>query len=81
MQFTGLVDKKGEDIYEGDIVADDDGKTRQVKWHSMNAQFYLSNDRRYKEFNQCGQSQSDGPVMCDTIEVIGNIYETPNLIP
>lgn len=79
MQFTGLTDKNGVEIYEGDIVLDGD-KNRIVKWNDQKAAFYLSTDFRYKEFNECGQSQSDGPVCCDTIEVVGNVHEHPHLI-
>lgn len=83
MQFTGLKDKKGKEIYEGDIIMDGEN-IRQVKYSSQNAAYYLSttDSKRhfYKEFIECGQSQSDGAVHCDTIEVIGNIYENPELI-
>lgn len=80
-QFIGLKDKKGKEIYQGDLVIDDDypGKIRQVLWNNQNAQFYLSTKNRYKEFIKCSQSQSDGPVHCDSIEVIGNIYDNPEL--
>jgi len=79
-QYTGLKDKNGKDIYHKDIVQDDDGKTRTIEWNNQNAQFYMKTENRYKEFIDCGQSQSDGPVHCDTIEIIGNIYENPELL-
>lgn len=82
-QHTGLKDKNGKEIYEGDIVNCDD-QNRVVKWSSQNAQFYMAHRRGLinfrMDFVECGQSQSDGPVHCDTCEVIGNIYQNPELI-
>ena len=80
MQYTGLKDKNGKEIYYKDIVQDDDGKIRTIEWNNQNAQFYMKTENRYKEFIDCGQSQSDSPVHCDTIEIIGNIYEHPHLL-
>ena len=65
MQFTGLHDKNGKEIYEGDIVTDGVGKYKIVY------DLKLAGYQPYCIF------RDDPENYC---EVIGNIYENPELI-
>jgi uncharacterized phage protein (TIGR01671 family) len=80
MQYTGLKDKNGKEIYEGDVVEFHNIDTSvpvhrlPVVWRDDAAGFVCSNDKVSR-----GVDMAAG---YDTIhgEVIGNIYENPNLL-
>lgn len=69
MQFTGLLDKDGREIYEGDLIRTSgfsDGYSEPVAWRGFG--FQVGN---------YGMS----PLYPRTdYEVIGNIYENPELV-
>jgi hypothetical protein len=67
MQFTGLKDKNGKEIYEGDI-CDLDGEKVKISWSNLDSGFCL--EWGYK--SRIGLSIH--------LEVIGNIYENPELL-
>lgn len=67
MQFTGLKDKNGKEIYEGDILRDIEGIISEVKYKG----------RRFCAVAKDGFDSLEDP---DENEVIGNIYQNPELI-
>lgn len=76
MQFTGLVDKNGVEIYEGDILNCQD-RIIQVVWHEQAGQ-WDTNFIRYI-FDLCSNGITNQEWKYRAI-VVGNIYENPELL-
>jgi len=83
MQFTGLSDKFGKEIYEGDIVYVPEGYGGDLLYKEFIGivdydppEFYINQQESIKKTRKWyGQEYG-----WDELEIIGNIYENPELI-
>jgi uncharacterized phage protein (TIGR01671 family) len=71
MQFTGLLDKNGVEIYEGDIIRLEHWGPSIYKIDFDRGAFYIAKSDR----EEVGDIK-----YAEKCEVIGNIYENPELL-
>ena len=75
MQFTGLKTRSGQEVYECDILKTSTGRLLQVLWHE--AAFCWD----VLGLNSEGAPLSFSMLERYSFEIIGNIYENPELLP
>ncbi|QOS98135.1 hypothetical protein JNUCC42_16620 [Brevibacterium sp. JNUCC-42] len=79
MQYTGLKDKNGKEIYEGDILSTDLSRPFLIVEFRNGAFMYQchDNDQDYYDLMLPTNAKNNQD---NYLEVIGNMYENPDLI-
>lgn len=79
VQFTGLLDKNGKEIYEGDIV-ELNHDTSDVNWSSLLTRVVWWNNGFYLEETQNKVLVQDTYYQFKYCKIIGNIFQNPELL-
>ena len=95
MQFTGLKDKKGKEIYEGDIIYNDNEfgcvcgsgeftdqlpSKREIIWNAEESKFEFDFIDKNMKGTGCSGYMFNKNNAETIFEIIGNIYENPELL-
>lgn len=73
MQYTGLEDKIGKEIYEGDILKEDNGNVWEIVWYKTGLQMKaIGSDVIWFTLQESCELR--------ILEIIGNIYDNPELL-
>jgi uncharacterized phage protein (TIGR01671 family) len=75
MQYTGLLDKNGREIYEEDILKEDCGTIWLVEWYKTGLVIKCKRPKTDEIFFTLSESADIG-----ILEIIGSIYQNPELL-
>lgn len=72
-QYTGLTDKDGRKIFEGDILKSDLGKIGKIAFNESHMAFMILEcvENKYYHVEECSGNH---------MEVIGNVFDNPELV-
>lgn len=81
MQSTGLFDKNGREIFEGDIIANGPDVMCMKRHNTLG--FYVEKKGRVEFIADCAvleEFEEDAKEIADSLEIIGNIFENKELL-
>ena len=81
MQSTGLFDKNGREIFEGDIIANGPDVMCMKRHNTLG--FYVEKKGKVEFIADCAvleEFEEDAKEIADSLEIIGNIYENKDIL-
>ena len=80
MQYIGLKDKNGKEMYDGDIVIYNKSEVYKIVYSDQKACFSLEGTNVFTDIMAKYHEHSMTSLFSDRFEVIGNIYQNPELL-
>ena len=81
MQSTGLFDRNGKEVFEGDIITNGQNVMCMKRHNTLG--FYVEKKGKVEFIADCAvleEFEEDAKEIADSLEIIGNIYENPELL-
>ena len=81
MQSTGLFDRNNKEIFEGDVIANGPDVMCMKRHNTLG--FYVEKKGKVEFIAGCAvleDFEEDAKEIADSLEIIGNIYENPELL-
>ena len=81
MQSTGLFDRNGKEIFEGDIITNGPDVMCMKRHNTLG--FYVEKKGRVEFIADCAvleDFEEDAKEIADSLEIIGNIYENKDIL-
>ena len=81
MQSTGLLDKNGKEIFEGDVIANGQDVMCMKRHNTLG--FYVERKGKVDFIADCAvleEFEEDAKEIADSLEIIGNIYENKDIL-
>lgn len=80
MQFTGIYDLQGNEVFEDDIVQTNFDLIGVVSWSPMASQWWVNLKHDRNTYKELTPDYGDGKNYCQWLTVIGNLHQHQHLL-